>query len=64
MPAKATEIVPIESAQIPNVLFAIGWTNHQIIMSRCKKDEEQLKVGGVLQRSLAEYCRCINALSK
>lgn len=37
-----TEIVPFEMAQIPNVLFATGWTNHQIIMSRCKKDEERL----------------------
>lgn len=36
------EIVPIELAQIPNVLFATGWSNHQIIMSRCKKDEERL----------------------
>lgn len=36
------EIVPFEMAQIPNVLFATGWTNHQIIMSRCKTDEERL----------------------
>lgn len=36
------EIVPFEMARIPNVLFATGWTNHQIIMSRCKKDEERL----------------------
>ena len=25
------EIVPIEMAQIPQVLFATGWTNHQIL---------------------------------
>ncbi len=36
------EIVPFEMAQIPNVLFATGWTNHQIILSRCKTDEERL----------------------
>ena len=35
-----SEIVPIQLAQIPNVLFATGWSNHQIIMSRCKTDEE------------------------
>ena len=29
-------IVPIELTQIPNVLFATGWSNHQLIMSRCK----------------------------
>ena len=35
-------IVPIELAQIPNVLFATGWSNHQLIMSRCKSDEQRL----------------------
>ena len=67
-------IVPIEMAQIPNVLFATGWSNHQLIMSRCKSDEqrlfymlyagreqleykEQLQVGGVIQRSLVEFCK-------
>ena len=35
-------IVPFEMAQIPRVLFATGWTNHQIIMSRCKTDTERL----------------------
>ena len=39
---QSTEIVPIELAQIPSVLFATGWSNHQIIMSRCKRDEERL----------------------
>ena len=29
-------IVPFEMAQIPKVLFATGWTNHQIIMSSCR----------------------------
>ena len=35
-------IVPFEMAQIPNVLFATGWTNHQIILKRCKSDTERL----------------------
>ena len=35
-------IVPFEMAQIPSVLFATGWTNHQIIMNRCKSDAERL----------------------
>ena len=35
-------IVPFEMAQIPNVLFATGWTNHQIILNRCKTDAERL----------------------
>lgn len=36
------EIVPFEMTQIPNVLFSTGWTNHQIIMNRCKTNEERL----------------------
>ena len=35
-------IVPFEMAQIPRVLFATGWTNHQIIMNRCENDTERL----------------------
>ena len=35
-------IVPFEMAQIPNVLFATGWTNHQIILNRCKTDASRL----------------------
>lgn len=35
-------IVPFEMAQIPRVLFATGWTNHQIIMNRCETDTERL----------------------
>lgn len=26
------DIVPFEMAQIPNVLFCTGWTNHQIVI--------------------------------
>jgi predicted nuclease of restriction endonuclease-like (RecB) superfamily len=29
-------------AQIPNVLFCTGWTNHQIVLNRCKTDAERL----------------------
>ncbi len=36
------EIVPIELAQTPNVLFATGWSNHQLILSRCKTDAQRL----------------------
>ena len=34
--------VPIESAQIPSVLFSTGWSNHQLIMSQCRTDEQRL----------------------
>ena len=37
-----SEFVPFEMAQIPTILFSTGWTNHQIIMSRCKNDNERL----------------------
>jgi len=36
------EFVPIEMAQIPTVLFSTGWSNHQLIMSQCKSDEQRL----------------------
>lgn len=36
------EIMPFKMAQIPNVLFSTGWTNHQIIMSKCKTDSERM----------------------
>ena len=36
------EFMPIELAQIPTVLFATGWSNHQLIMSRRKTDEQRL----------------------
>ena len=38
----STEFVPIELAQIPSVLFATGWSNHQLIMSQCKTNEQRL----------------------
>ena len=34
--------VPIKLAQIPNVLFSTGWSNHLTIMSRCKADGQRL----------------------
>ena len=34
--------VPFEMAQMPKVLLCIGWTNHQIILNRCKTDQERL----------------------
>lgn len=48
-------IVPIELAQIPSVLFATGWSNHQIIMSRCKRDEERLFYMLYANRERLEY---------
>lgn len=39
---QSSEIVPIELAQIPSVLFSTGWSNHQLIMSQCKTDEQRL----------------------
>lgn len=36
------EIVPFQMAQLPQVLYATGWTNHQLILNRCKSDEEKL----------------------
>lgn len=36
------ELVSFEMIQIPNVLFATGWSNHQLIMGRCKTNEQKL----------------------
>ena len=36
------EFVPTELAQIPSVLFFTGWSNHQLILNRCKTNEERL----------------------
>ncbi len=36
------DFVPFETAQIPTILFSTGWTNHQIIMNRCKSDDERV----------------------
>ena len=42
LPDEKNAFVPFEMAQIPSVLFSTGWTNHQIIMNRCKTDSERL----------------------
>ena len=47
--------MPIELAQIPSVLFATGWSNHQMIMSRCKTDEERLFYMLYAKRERLEY---------
>lgn len=39
---ESNELVPFEMAQIPTILFSTGWTNHQIIMSRCQSNDERL----------------------
>lgn len=57
------EIVPIELAQIPNVLFATGWSNHQIIMSRCKMDEERLFYMLYANRERLEYKQLERAIT-
>ena len=36
------EIVPFKTAQMPQVLYATGWTNHQLILNRCKTNAERL----------------------
>lgn len=38
----SSKFVPFKMAQIPKVLFCTGWTNHQIILSRCRTNEEKL----------------------
>ena len=55
-------IVPIELAQIPNVLFATGWSNHQLIMSRCKTNEQQLFYMLYAGREQLEYKELQRAL--
>lgn len=39
---KEQEFVPIRLAQIPDILFSVGWSNHQLILNRCKSDNERL----------------------
>lgn len=54
--------VPIESAQIPNVLFATGWSNHQLIMSRCKNDGQRLFYMLYAGRERLEYKELLRAI--
>lgn len=57
-----SEIVPIGMAQIPNVLFSTGWSNHQLIMSRCKTDEQRLFYMLYAGREKLEYKELMRAL--
>lgn len=56
------DFVPIELTQIPNVLFATGWSNHQLIMSRCKSDEQRLFYMLYAGREQLEYKELQRAL--
>lgn len=56
------EIVPIELAQIPSVLFSTGWSNHQLIMSRCKTNEQRLFYMLYAGREQMEYKELQRAL--
>ena len=39
---ESVKIVSVEMTQIPNLLFRIGWTNHQIILQRCSMIEQYI----------------------
>ena len=54
--------VPFEIAQIPSVLFATGWSNHQLIMNRCKTDEQRLFYMLYAGREQLEYKELQRAL--
>ena len=56
------EIMPIEMAQIPNVLFATGWSNHQLILNRCKTDEQRLFYMLYAGRERLEYKELLRSL--
>ena len=56
------DFVSIELTQIPNVLFATGWSNHQLIMSRCKSDEQRLFYMLYAGREQLEYKELERAL--
>ena len=55
-------IMPFEMAQIPNVLFATGWSNHQLIMERCKTNEQRLFYMLYAGREQLEYKELQRAL--
>lgn len=62
LPMNESAIVPIESAQIPSVLFATGWSNHQLIMSQCKTNEQRLFYMMYAGREQLEYKELQRAL--
>ena len=52
----------IELTQIPNVLFATGWSNHQLIMRQCKTNEQRLFYMLYAGREQLEYKELQRAL--
>lgn len=42
VPIESAQIVSFEIIQIPNILYSIGWANHQTILNRCNTYEEKL----------------------
>ena len=54
--------VPIGLEQIPNVLFATGWSNHQLIMRSCKSNEQRLFYMLYAGREQLEYKELQRAL--
>ncbi|MBQ9586283.1 MAG: DUF1016 family protein [Bacteroidales bacterium] len=58
----SSPIVPIESAQIPDVLFATGWSNHQLILNYCKIDEQRLFYMLYAGREQLEYKQLARAI--
>ncbi len=56
------EIVSIGLTQIPNVLFATGWSNHQLIMRQCKTNEQRLFYMLYAGREQLEYKELQRAL--
>ena len=54
-------IVPFGMAQIPDMLFATGCSMSPTMVALYK---EQLQVGGVIQRSLVEFCKYLNEQQK
>ena len=55
-------IVSFEMTQIPSVLFATGWSNHQLIMRRCKTNEQRLFYMLYAGREQLEYKELQRAL--
>lgn len=58
----STAIVPIESAQIPGILFSTGWSNHQLILNYCKTDEQRLFYMLYAGRERLEYKQLARAI--
>ena len=56
------EFVSIRLTQIPNVLFATGWSNHQLIMRQCKTNEQRLFYMLYAGREQLEYKELQRAL--